>query len=540
MRSFCHNSMMFFLAAVYLCLPDFSGIRAARVEDSGASQEARNFSLVHHFGAGACYQVVIYDSIAYFGRGSVLEIYDIRDPYNPVHVASNPLGYNIYGLFFDGRYMYVAAGSRGLQIVDLYEKDSPVQLGKYEPANRRTVGVQAKGIYAYAIQEYEGLRILNVQNKNNPQEKAVYYSGGNLQEIIIKNDYAYLASGTNGLRIVGIVKPLEPAAAGYFDTPGITAMIYLEGNRIYVADSDKGLRIIDAAKPQIPAETGYYELNAVSRSVAASDRWVYLGTEDGIVRLLDATNPARPVEAGFYSTGGTPHRILVWNDYIFVADAKSGLHILRNSIPLTYAPGMYDFGSLSLGYDREWDGFRIYNNSDREIRLDSAMIDREDFLLKSPQFPVEISPQDSIGFTVRFRPGSDGVKNGILSIFSDFPDYPVFQVSLSGKGVGIPTGIAGDENIPESFSLAQNYPNPFNGETVIGYTLPRNTHAVLKIYSVTGHLVKVFENGYQAGGSYSLRWNGRDDRGLTVASGVYFYSLETSEARFMKKMILLK
>lgn len=144
MQSFNRFIMLLILATVYLCSYDISGICAVRTNDAANLQDARNLSLVQHFGAGACYQVVVYDSVAYFGRGSILEIYDIRDPYNPVHLASNPLGYNIYGLFFDGRYMYVAAGSRGFQIVDLFTKDSPVQLGSYEPANRRTVGVRQK------------------------------------------------------------------------------------------------------------------------------------------------------------------------------------------------------------------------------------------------------------------------------------------------------------------------------------------------------------------------------------------------------------
>jgi photosystem II stability/assembly factor-like uncharacterized protein len=99
--------------------------------------------------------------------------------------------------------------------------------------------------------------------------------------------------------------------------------------------------------------------------------------------------------------------------------------------------------------------------------------------------------------------------------------------------------------IPTVFALSQNYPNPFNPTTKITYDLPEQATVVLKIYNVLGQEVALLANTEQAAGSYNVTWDGRNDFGTQVSSGVYFYRFEatgSSGQKFatLKKMLFLK
>jgi hypothetical protein len=83
--------------------------------------------------------------------------------------------------------------------------------------------------------------------------------------------------------------------------------------------------------------------------------------------------------------------------------------------------------------------------------------------------------------------------------------------------------------LPTSYELLNNYPNPFNPSTVILYTLPEATDVKLEIYNVLGQRVRVLVNGHQSPGYKTMVWDGKNDKGENVSSGIYFYKLEFKE-----------
>ncbi len=96
------------------------------------------------------------------------------------------------------------------------------------------------------------------------------------------------------------------------------------------------------------------------------------------------------------------------------------------------------------------------------------------------------------------------------------------------------------EGSPHTFELSQNYPNPFNPETNIQYQLPKTSQVRLVIYNLVGHRVATLVNKNQQAGFYSVQWNGRDDSGRIVTSGVYLYRLETKEFVKVRKLTLIR
>ncbi|MBK7632725.1 MAG: T9SS type A sorting domain-containing protein [Ignavibacteriales bacterium] len=97
-----------------------------------------------------------------------------------------------------------------------------------------------------------------------------------------------------------------------------------------------------------------------------------------------------------------------------------------------------------------------------------------------------------------------------------------------------------DEQIPVEYSLQQNYPNPFNPSTVIRYSLVSPSLVSLKIFDVLGREVRNLVNQEQVNGVYEVSWNGDDELGNKVSTGVYFYRIDAGDFVQTKKMMLLK
>lgn len=94
--------------------------------------------------------------------------------------------------------------------------------------------------------------------------------------------------------------------------------------------------------------------------------------------------------------------------------------------------------------------------------------------------------------------------------------------------------------VPESFAVSVNYPNPFNAITSIDLDLPSQAVVRIVIYNTLGQKVRTLDNESLVCGRYSLEWDGRNDAGDTVSSGLYFYVLVADDNYAIRKMMLLK
>ncbi|MCF7802714.1 MAG: T9SS type A sorting domain-containing protein [Candidatus Marinimicrobia bacterium] len=95
-------------------------------------------------------------------------------------------------------------------------------------------------------------------------------------------------------------------------------------------------------------------------------------------------------------------------------------------------------------------------------------------------------------------------------------------------------------NTPTKYQLAHNYPNPFNPFTTLQYGIPEDSNVQLVIYDVSGKKICTLVNTYQNAGWHQVQWNGRNEFGQTVSTGVYFYRLEAGEFMDVKKMVYMK
>lgn len=102
------------------------------------------------------------------------------------------------------------------------------------------------------------------------------------------------------------------------------------------------------------------------------------------------------------------------------------------------------------------------------------------------------------------------------------------------------TAVSNSTTSPHDFMLKQNYPNPFNPTTTISYQLEKNSDVLLTIYNQAGQKVRTLVQDTQGAGFQSIAWDGRDDAGLPLSSGIYLYRLQADDRVQTKKMMLLK
>ena len=124
-----------------------------------------------------------------------------------------------------------------------------------------------------------------------------------------------------------------------------------------------------------------------------------------------------------------------------------------------------------------------------------------------------------------------GLNDGLSEI------TPGFQFAFLAYAVGV------DEDgnqLPTAFSLNQNYPNPFNPQTNIDFSVPSAQNVTLEVYSLLGQKVKTLVDGHIEAGVHTVLWNGTNDNGVDVPSGVYFYRLSSDTFTQTNKMVMVR
>jgi hypothetical protein len=170
------------------------------------------------------------------------------------------------------------------------------------------------------------------------------------------------------------------------------------------------------------------------------------------------------------------------------------------------------------------------------------LTDRQAGFWKEPYQIVDTSHTYFVGdfsFVWDSEEKGHGAFAGTLSDFMAQADS--HEIYYYGPPLSSVDNISEDHDI-SCFELSQNYPNPFNSSTIIHYSLNsmQPVQTTLKLYNILGEEVKELVNARQAKGNYRVNWDGRDNQGKEVASGIYFYELKASEYRETHKLVLIK
>lgn len=159
------------------------------------------------------------------------------------------------------------------------------------------------------------------------------------------------------------------------------------------------------------------------------------------------------------------------------------------------------------------------------------------------QLGADTTFTDSVGLASTFVVLGD--KPGVYVVSASSADLTGSPILFTLQAIDSVVTTVTNETVPRKFGLKQNYPHPFNSMTIIPYTIADvkggSIVATVEVFDVSGKKVKTLVSSEHEGGrSYIVVWDGKDDTGMRLASGTYFYRLVSGEYASSKKMIMLK
>jgi len=193
---------------------------------------------------GECRGVDAAGNIGYFADTNGVRIVDFSDPAHPqqLHDTQEYAG----GLLVSGNRAYVPRGSE-FKIYDVSDPATPLVLGTFQdPLGFLRQNVVLSGTIAY-LNDWWGVRILNVADPSNPTEVAFYPTPQEAAWLALLGDRLYLAEGSYGVEVVDVSDPATPVRVGSFDTPGSAQSLAIAGSSLLVADAEGGLQFYSLA-----------------------------------------------------------------------------------------------------------------------------------------------------------------------------------------------------------------------------------------------------------------------------------------------------
>jgi hypothetical protein len=522
---------------------------------------------------------------------SGLQVIDISDPASPALVGTYNTAGGAYGVTVSGDRAFVAVFGSGLQVIDISDPATPTLVGTCDTPGY-ALGVTVSGNRAFVADRDFGLQVIQVFQSevdaaNNvgrsltvdasndticaarvltTQENAVTWElsadggvswqgitpNGNWNlvtvpgtDLVWRSTHTWAAPGVNP----GVTQ-LE--IEWLHQSPMIKAITDVgndQGRHVRIGWTRSGDDFVGAS-PQV---TGYaiyrkidYSLGSQRMSVL-SDRgeplrayppgdWDYVKTisaraEDTYFTIVPTLGDSTIAEGMYYTT--------------FFVSALTGT-------PTTYYDSAPDSGySVDNVAPAKVGGFTVTYNTGSGNHLSWAESEDEDF----SYFCVYRGMSEgfaSSGFTLSdFAPTEeDRVAVTTATAWSD-PEYDgsgvyylltVVDISGNESDPISPEAVtsADASPTPKAYRLGQNYPNPFNPATLIRFDIKDKVHTTLRIYNVSGELVRTLVDEVLPARSYSVEWNGRNDTGREATSGVYFYKLEAGSFRDVRKMILVR
>jgi hypothetical protein len=183
-------------------------------------------------------------------------------------------------------------------------------------------------------------------------------------------------------------------------------------------------------------------------------------------------------------------------------------------------------------------GYRLFRASNRPDTSYALIFECDTSnLVNSFDDNTAVGGVDYYYYVQSFDDGSTNtIQPGVPLVSSKFYTKTNEPAYLGANAIGCP----GKGHLANSYRLEQNYPNPFNPVTRISYYIPKTSDVDLSIYNMLGQRIRTLVHQVQNAGSYTVRWDGKNNFGTQAASGVYLYNLTAGKFKESRKMILLR
>ena len=503
---------------------------------------------------GQAMDIAVSDGIVYLAGLFHIFIADVFDPSNPIHLAA----YSVEDDFFhtsvaiSGSALFVATQNTGLYTSDISDPSTPL-LTDSDMTGASCTDVIVNDNYAYASQTYNGTRVIDLSNINEPSEVAFFgvWPEHTSYSSCFKDDILYVSGYMSPAHVLDVANPLDPVEiASWPDYPTYNTQII--DNQLYATTGDEVFYILDITDPTNPAMTSSYTAQYTSDLVLTyglkvkdidNKRYAFVavfcysftgGTEYGDVLILDVTDPTNIIEISNIP-GNRPYDVDISGNYLYISesgvfpDIAGGIKV----VDITDPSDPIEKGSWLLA-DPPATGFDIAVSGNM-VYLAAAADGLRVIDVSYPDNPTEVGY-----FNTLYGTSARGI-----TLKESGSEYPYVLVASSNNGLMIfqyvkPVGIENNNKYTvEADMHLTSYPNPFSSNATISYKLKEPGKTVLNIYNIQGQLINTMVDEYQESGKHSIIWNGNDKNGKKVTNGTYLYKLLTGTTSVTKKMLLL-
>jgi choice-of-anchor B domain-containing protein len=400
----------------------------------------------------------------------------------------------------DGREYALLGVQSGTSIIDITDAANAYEVEFFPSTISLWKDIKTYQHYAYVVNEAGGgMQIIDLSGLPNSAALAATYTGFQTSHnIYIDIPAAMLyaeGSFSEPVRAISLADPLNPVQISSF---GIECHdVYVQNGIAYVSEGNSGsYGIYDVSNPNNPNLS--YRINVPAAGYAhnawASEDGNYLMTTEETngktIKLWDISNLSNTLTDQILGPSGLAHNTHLKGNFAYVSHYVDGLRIYDISDPNNiFETGYYDtYGPPSGGFNGAWGAYPFFDSG-----------------------KVLISDMESGLYVVYFE-----------------------------GAVVNPTGIEETPEVPQKFYVNRNYPNPFNPSTTINYQLPQAADVKLVIYNLLGQQVRTLVNSRLEGGYHQAVWDGRNETGVQVGSGVYLYIFQAGDFKQVQKMILTK
>lgn len=263
-----------------------------------------------------------------------LLVVDAANEAAPEQIGSLEVGGTAEGVFVANHHAYVAAGFAGLVVVDVTDPTEPKQLGAFDTPGQ-ALSVVVEGTTAFVADDQRGLRLIDVTDPTAPRAIGAYDTPGRATAVTVAGGYAYVADYLRGVQVIDLSDPTRPTLVANHDTVGRAVGVSLLGNTLFVADDFGGVAIVDVTVPRAPQLIASLELPASALDLQLrGGRLLVAANTAGLVEI-DIADLRHPFLVGVYETPGAARSIAGGSSTLWVADGVAGVSAVRTNPPLT-------------------------------------------------------------------------------------------------------------------------------------------------------------------------------------------------------------
>ena len=465
---------------------------------------------------GQANNIALSGNIAYVSTNTqYLYIIDISNPYTPSLINKFELVHGGAELFIENDKLYVIT-YREILIFDITDKENPVEITDYPQAEVNDVYV--KGDTAFLAAGNKGLIVLDISDPEKPEEIVTFSTEQVCRYVYTKDHYVFLGVDFFKLMVLDITNAKSPEIIYKYQEPETYWWDYIYG--FYIKDEFLILErmIFDISDPEHPIEVG--SIPHDYRDIDFKDNYCFI-THDYDMQIYFYANMASRNMVAKLTSEYPAYGICTKGNYLYYSEAVNGIHI----IDISSKSNPVEVGTFNLNNETP----KTINcvNNYLYLTFDGNYRDGWITILDAAD-PINLKQVSS--YTLGEYKSRTFINNDYILAANNENGLYILKLDLEDQ----------DDEPPENYILRQNYPNPFNGETKIEFELPEESNVILKIYNILGQEIKTVFEGEKEMGNHIFSWQGNDNNGNPIASGVYIYRLSTGNLRQSRKLVLLR